>query len=111
MRSLWLLFPALTLAVSGSLAADDRPAMTGEAAVAYLDTKRTGPANWRTTPDRLDYLRDRAECAGACAVSSAFPGSGRASLERDYIDALNLVTYGDMDVKFTGDRFKLKVRF
>lgn len=113
MRSQWMVLPALTmapaLAMNGALAADDPPGMT--AAVAYLDSARTGPASWRTTPDRLDYLRDQAGCAAACDGAGRFPGPERAIVDRDYIDALNLVTYGDMDVKFTGDRVKLKVRF
>lgn len=111
MTSQWMVFPTLALAMSASLAADDAPGTVGGPSVAYLDTARAGPGSWQTTPDRLAYLRGRAGCGSACSGSSMFPGLEPASMERDYIDALDLVSYGDMDVKFTGDRVKLKVRF
>ncbi len=55
---------------------------------------------------RLSYLH-ASRCAPACTARSP-----RVDIaERDYIDALTLGSYGSMDLKFTGDRVKLKVRF
>lgn len=111
MRSQWMVLPALVLVTSAGPAADDTPYTTAGSTLAYLDSERPGPASWQTTPGRLNYLRDRAGCGSPCVSRGMIPGPERQRLERDYIDALNLVTYGDMDVKFTGDRVKLKVRF
>jgi len=57
---------------------------------------------------RLSYLYG-SSCAntGGCAAAV----SGLSLEERNYIKSLNLGTYGPMDVRFTGDRVKLKVRF
>lgn len=111
MRSHWMVFPALALMASASLAVDDTPGAPDEPTVAYLNAARTSPVGWQTAPDRLGYLRGRTGCGSACSGPRKFPAPERGSVERDYIDALNLGTYGDMNVKFTGDRVKLKVRF
>lgn len=57
---------------------------------------------------RLSYLRG-SRCAdpGDClAATRQFDIA-----ERDYIKSLSLGSYGPMDLKFTGDRVKLKVKF
>jgi len=60
--------------------------------------------------DRLQYLNGSACIERAdCTTSASSSNSGSA--EREYMDALNLGTYGPMKFKFTGDRVKLKVRF
>lgn len=58
---------------------------------------------------RLSYLY-----GSSCANTSGCAAAGAPELsidERKYIKSLNLGTYGPMDVRFTGDRVKLKVRF
>lgn len=65
-----------------------------------------------TRYDRLRYLNGSlcVERAG-CTTSAAASQPARALDDFDYIDSLDLGTYGPMNFKFTGDRVKLKVRF
>jgi len=62
----------------------------------------------------LSYLESRGPCSAGSGCSrrlDAAAGLDQVLLRRDVIDALHLVTYGAMDLKFTGKRLKLKVRF
>jgi len=103
------------LTMSGAAGAGETPQGMAAPVVAYLHGEDPAAADWRVAaePDRLDYLSAPAgcrrghPCAGAAAAGRLPP----APVKRDYVDALDLVSYGPVDVKFTGDRVKLKVRF
>lgn len=58
--------------------------------------------------DRLGYLG-----SGVCLETRGCTTAANRNTEtaRQYVDALSLGSYGPMNVKFTGDRVKLKVRF
>jgi len=60
--------------------------------------------------DRLGYLGDP-RCHETTGCSSAYRPASRRVVEYEYIDALDLGSYGPMDLKFTGKRVKFKVRF
>lgn len=113
MRSRWIVVLAAALAMPGGAAAEETLEAAAGSSVAYLDTGRAATPDSQAVPDRLNYLRGSAACPAArrCSGSAHLPRLDPALAERDYIDSLKLVTYGDMDVKFTGDRVKLKVRF
>jgi len=116
MRIQWILAPALGLALCNGLAADEAaqtvPPAT-DTALVYLDARGAFSDTLQTAPDRLRYLGAPAACsrAGACNAADTAIRLDQAAVEREYIDALNLGTYGQMNVKFTGKRVKLKVRF
>lgn len=59
--------------------------------------------------DRLRYLNGEL-CLERLGCSAATPYSGQAA-PRKFVDALDIGSYGPMDVKFTGNRVKLKVWF
>lgn len=58
--------------------------------------------------DRLGYLAG-APCLETRGCTSA--ATRRIASPRKYVDALSLGNYGPMNVKFTGDRVKVRVRF
>lgn len=67
---------------------------------------------------RLSYLQS-SRCATLATLATlgttldpCSPSRPKLDIaERDYIKSLTLGSYGPMDVKFTGDRVKLKVEF
>lgn len=99
-------------ALSCSAVADDALPPDPHSAVLNIAMTGDGPASrqgWEANPGdgRLSYLQ-ASQCApGNCAVRP--PRYDLA--ERDYIKSLHLGSYGPMDLKFTGNRVKLKVEF
>lgn len=98
-----------------AMAAENQASPAPHPAAVGLAVDRTVSASLQTVAnrsryDRLRYLNSSlcVEQYG-CTTSTAVAQSGEVSA--DYIDALNLGTYGPMKFKFTGDRVKLKVRF
>lgn len=74
----------------------------------FDEVERGDYRSWQSqSGNRLSYLHD-SQCTtpGGCPATRGFNVA-----ERDYIKALHLGTYGPMDLKFTGKRVKLKVRF
>lgn len=111
MRSNPILALTCIAAVFGSAAADDTARPDPHASNLDIEMERDDLVAWRDRAGgprdgRLSYLH-ASRCAPACTARS--PRIDIA--ERDYIDALTLGSYGSMDLKFTGDRVKLKVRF
>lgn len=102
---------------TAAMAEEARDPAPHQADAAYLLVERTPSATWLARAallrqDRLQYL-NASVCLEQRGCSTAF-SQGRAAArfgEKDFVDALSLGTYGPMNVKFTGDRVKLKVRF
>lgn len=93
--------PPLRMAARAS-AAPAAPAVS-----TVWEPRRTEPAI-----DRLQYL-DGAPCADrpGCAEPAMAAQNPDAPAEFEYIDSLDLGTYGPVRFKFTGDRVKLQVKF
>jgi hypothetical protein len=101
---------AAAAGVAGSRSASGTP---GPRAVT-VETSGGLSTSWRDhdelfpDQDRLAYLH-RTVCVETRGCSTA--ASDQGTLSRRYVDALSLGSYGPMNVKFTGDRVKLRVRF
>lgn len=98
-------------AAAESGAAPPHP-MTARAAPGHAVSTSWQPRAAAVRQDRLRYLNGSlcVERAG-CTTSAAASQSPSVPQEFDYIDSLDLGTYGPMKFKFTGNRVKLKVRF
>jgi len=112
------ILPATALLACVAASAEDGSRPHGDPTGARFDSVNTTTAAWpaagtSANADRLAYLKSASPCYGAPGCNRASPGftAGGASVERDYIDSLDLGTYGSMNFKFTGNRVKLKVRF
>lgn len=117
MRSIQILGWACITALSGSAAAQNvaepEPIRMATRSALVPDIS----AVWQSRPtapgtDRLRYLNgsrcaDRPGCADPIVVAR----DPDAPVEYEYIDSLDLGTYGPVRFKFTGDRVKLQVKF
>lgn len=118
MRSIQFLGWACIMALCGTAAAQnalepDPPLrMAARAAAAPVVSTAWEPRRTEPAIDRLQYL-DGSLCADrAGCVESAFATQTQdAPAEFEYIDSLDLGTYGPVRFKFTGDRVKLLVKF
>ncbi len=118
MRSIQILGWACITALSGTAAAQnalepDPPLrVAARAAAASVVSTVWEPPRTEPGTDRLRYL-DGAPCADrpGCAEPVMAARDPDAPAEFEYIDSLDLGTYGPVKFKFTGDRVKLKVKF
>lgn len=117
MRSIQILGWACITALSGTAAAQNasepEPLRMAARSVPAPGVS-TGWEPRQTEPgfDRLRYLNG-AGCAvrPGCGESAMAPRDPDAPAEFDYIDSLDLGSYGPVRFKFTGDRVKLLVKF
>lgn len=112
MRSIQTFGLSCIAAVSCAAAAQNtgQPAPHQATARAAVDGSVSTSWPGRTRHDRLSYL-DGSRCVERRGCTTSSGGSRSPAAPREYIDSLNLGTYGPMKFKFTGDRVKLKVRF
>lgn len=112
MRSIQTFGLSCIAVVSCAAAAQDaaQPAPHQPTARAAVDNSVSTSWRARTRYDRLSYL-DGSRCVDRRGCSTSAGGSRSAEAPREYIDSLDLGTYGPMKFDFTGDRVKLKVRF
>lgn len=107
MHSITPLGLACLLMAGGNVFADDLPQpMSESSAIRVSSPWQTGDESLAN--DRLRYLGGRS-CLEQFGCSAAARYADEAP--RPFIQALDIGSYGPMDVKFTGNRVKLKVRF